>query len=152
MTAPSFARIHRQNLIAQGVRLRVFADVANYRRKQQGDSSSIVGVREAIMPGATKLTSQIIAGATILFELHLPPRERVILRFDRMLAYLRSVDRNPMGIVWETADRLSRWSRVRASTIIGSGAAKEVRIDAPYRPEYAGESCTAAGSPSGCRQ
>jgi aconitate hydratase len=97
--AQSFARIHRQNLIAQGVLPLVFADEADYDRTRQGDTWRIDGVRQAIISGATQLTAKHAAGADIVLNMQLLPREREVLLAGGMLKYLRIKGQNPMGIV-----------------------------------------------------
>ncbi len=63
--ARSFARIHRQNLIAQGVLPLMFADAADYERTHQGDRWQISDVRATLITGATQLAATTAGGNTI---------------------------------------------------------------------------------------
>jgi aconitate hydratase len=84
VAAKSFARIHRSNLIAQGIPPLTFADEADYDRVRAGDEWRIPGVRAAVEAGATAL-----AGPVPL-ELRLTRREREILGAGGLLAYART--------------------------------------------------------------
>jgi aconitate hydratase len=97
--ARSFARIHRQNLIAQGVLPLMFADAADYERTHQGDRWQISDVRAALITGATQLAATTAGGTTITLTMHLQGRERAVLLAGGLLAYLRSNKENPLGIV-----------------------------------------------------
>ncbi|HZC13696.1 MAG TPA: hypothetical protein VE270_06720, partial [Thermoleophilaceae bacterium] len=87
--ARSFARIHRRNLIGQGILPLLFADEADYERVSQGDKWRIEGVREKIATRETKLAAKSDAGSEIELEARLLPREREILLAGGMLNYLR---------------------------------------------------------------
>jgi aconitate hydratase len=97
--ARSFARIHRQNLIAQGVLPLVFVDDADYERTQQDDQWRIGDVRAALTNGATQLAATTAEGNTITLTMHLQGRERAVLLSGGLLAYLRANKENPLGIV-----------------------------------------------------
>ncbi|GAC1330133.1 MAG: aconitate hydratase [Chloroflexota bacterium] len=89
VVAKSFARIHRQNLIAQGVLPLVFADEADYDRTRQGDRWRIDGARGAIRSGSSRFEVQCDAGSWIALNVDLLPREREILLAGGLLKYLR---------------------------------------------------------------
>ena len=78
VVAKSFARIHRTNLIAQGIVPLTFADEADYERVEQGDEWTITGLRS----GAIE--------APVPLELRLTAREREILLAGGLIAYARA--------------------------------------------------------------
>jgi aconitate hydratase len=83
VVAKSFARIHRTNLIAQGIVPLTFAEEGDYDRVEQGDEWTIGGVRETVESGGTA-----VAGPVPL-EARLTPREREILLAGGLIAYAR---------------------------------------------------------------
>jgi predicted aconitate hydratase len=85
VVAKSFARIHRTNLIAQGIVPLTFADEADYERVQQGDEWALPGVRAAVESGAA-----VLDGGPVPLELPLSVREREILLAGGLLAYTRA--------------------------------------------------------------
>ena len=89
VVAKSFARIHRRNLISQGILPLLFVNEADYERVNQGDMWKIEGVRAAIAAGGTKLMARSDAGGEIELEARLLPREREILLAGGTLKYLR---------------------------------------------------------------
>jgi aconitate hydratase len=81
VVAKSFARIHRTNLIAQGIVPLVFVDEADYDAAQTGVTWSIpvdldAGVWEATTPRGT-----------VRLEPRLTPREREVLRSGGLIAF-----------------------------------------------------------------
>ncbi len=84
VVAKSFARIHRTNLIAQGILPLTFADEADYERVEQGDEWLIPEVRSTVESGGTTL-----AGPVPL-ELRLTAREREILIAGGLIEYART--------------------------------------------------------------
>ena len=58
IVAKSFARIHRTNLIAQGIPPLTFAVEADYERVAQGDEWTIPGVRDAVRSGRSELEAR----------------------------------------------------------------------------------------------
>ena len=97
--ARSFARIHRRNLIGQGILPLLFADEEDYERVNQGDAWKIEGVREVVEGGETGLVVKGDAGGGIKLEARLLPREREILLAGGMLKYLRESGQRPIGVV-----------------------------------------------------
>ncbi len=81
--AKSFARIHRANLIAQGILPLTFAVEQDYERIEQGQSWSI-----PVDLDTERLEAATPAG-TIELALRLNARERAILRAGGLLAYAR---------------------------------------------------------------
>jgi predicted aconitate hydratase len=99
IVAKSFARIHRRNLIGQGILPLLFADEEDYQRVNQGDAWKIEGVREVVEGGETGLVVKGDAGGGIKLEARLLPREREILLLGGMLKYLRKSGQRPIGVV-----------------------------------------------------
>jgi aconitate hydratase len=97
--AKTFARIHRRNLIAQGILPLHFADEADYERVSQGDTWRIKGVREAVAAGKSTLTASRDDGTEIGLETRLSPRERAVLLFGGMLKHLREGGQERSGVV-----------------------------------------------------
>jgi aconitate hydratase len=112
--AKSFARIHRQNLIGQGILPLTFADEDDYDKARQGDTWKIEGAREAVESGETELAAKSESGEEIKLEARLLPRERRVLLAGGMLKYLRSGEEQNGGTGGEGA-------ATRASAGTGSG-------------------------------
>jgi aconitate hydratase len=87
--ARSFARIHRRNLISQGIIPLLFREEDDYERVNQGDEWSIQGVREAVAAGKQSLTANTNGGAEIELEIKLSSREREVLLSGGTLKFLR---------------------------------------------------------------
>jgi aconitate hydratase len=83
VVAKSFARIHRTNLIAQGIPPLEFADESDYETVRQGDEWRIEGLREAVQAGTTRVDGPVP------LELRLTPREREILLAGGLVAHAR---------------------------------------------------------------
>jgi predicted aconitate hydratase len=83
VVAKSFARIHRTNLIAQGIVPLTFADENDYGQVQQGDEWLIRGVRSTVESRRTELE------APVPLEAQLTSREREILLAGGLIAYAR---------------------------------------------------------------
>lgn len=88
--AKSFARIHRRNLIAQGIVPLLFADEGGYAQAQLGQTLRISGLH-AIAEGENELEAEIVAGGegTIALTHDLLPREREIVVAGGLIRYLR---------------------------------------------------------------
>jgi aconitate hydratase len=95
--AKSFARIHRQNLIGQGILTLTFADEHDYDKARQGDTWKIEGAREAVESGDTELTANSESSEEMKLEAQLLPREREVLLAGGMLKYLRSGEEEQNG-------------------------------------------------------
>jgi aconitate hydratase len=87
--ARSFARIHRRNLISQGIIPLLFREEDDYERVNQGDEWSIQDVREAIAAGKQTLTVNTNNGAEIELEVKLSPRECEVVLSGGILKFLR---------------------------------------------------------------
>jgi aconitate hydratase len=88
IVAKSFARIHRANLIAQGILPLALVDEANYDRAEQGQEWIIRGVVETLGAGASALVADGPAGP-VAVDARLTARERAILLAGGLLAYAR---------------------------------------------------------------
>ncbi len=97
--AKSFARIHRRNLISQGILPLHFVNEADYEQVSQGETWSIESVREVVSAREAILAAKSDAGREIELEARLLPREREILVAGGMLKYLRGGGQQRMGIV-----------------------------------------------------
>ena len=86
--AKSFARIHRRNLISQGIPPLVFGEEEDYELMNEGDTWKIEAVREKISSGETWLMATNANGEEISLEARLIPKERKILLAGGMLKYL----------------------------------------------------------------
>ena len=99
VVAKSFARIHRRNLISQGILPLQFAEEGDYERTSQGDEWRIEGVREAIGSREIKLVAANAEGEQVPLEARLLSREREVLLAGGMLKYLREGGQERIGIV-----------------------------------------------------
>jgi aconitate hydratase len=86
--AKSFARIHRRNLIAQGVVPLVFGDESDYDRAKLGQTWRIPGLH-AIAEGEDELAVEIVGEGSITLTHDLLPREREIVVAGGLIRYLR---------------------------------------------------------------
>ena len=86
--AKSFARIHRRNLIAQGIVPLLFADEADYDRAELGQTWCLTGLH-SIAEGADELDVEIDGREAITVTHDLLPREREIVVAGGLIRYLR---------------------------------------------------------------
>src|SRR6266542_3132379 len=86
--AKSFARIHRRNLIAQGILPLLFADEADYNKAGLGQTWRISGLH-SIAAGNDQLEAEIEGADTITLTHDLLPREREIAVAGGLIRYLR---------------------------------------------------------------
>jgi aconitate hydratase len=89
IVAKSFARIHRRNLISQGILPLHFVNEADYEQVSQGETWRIESVREVVSAQEAILAAKSDAGREIELEARLLAREREILLAGGMLKYLR---------------------------------------------------------------
>ena len=109
--AKSFARIHRRNLIAQGIVPLLFKDENDYDKAGLGQTWRITGLR-AIAEGEDELETEIEGADTITLTHDLLPREREIVVAGGLIRYLREQQPAPRPE-----------SRLGASTARGSSCA-----------------------------
>jgi aconitate hydratase len=87
--AKSFARIHRRNLIAQGIVALPFADESDYERAEVGQTWTLPQVREEFSRDAQEVTVRTESGDELKLIQDLAPKEREILLAGGLLAYLQ---------------------------------------------------------------
>ena len=85
VVAKSFARIHRTNLIAQGIPPLRFAFEQDYGRVEQGEEWTLPGLLHAVRAGRAELEAQA-PGRAVPLELALTAREREILLAGGLIA------------------------------------------------------------------
>src|SRR6266540_2950494 len=89
--AKSFARIHRRNLIAQGILPLLFADEADYNKAELGQTWHISGLH-AIAEGADEIPLEIEGVGEITLTHDLLPREREIAVAGGLIRYLKEAE------------------------------------------------------------
>jgi aconitate hydratase len=88
--AKSFARIHRRNLVAQGILALTFADEADYDRAQVGQTWTLPNVRRELEDGAEEIVVRIQESGEELRLTHdFAAKEREILLHGGLLHYLK---------------------------------------------------------------
>jgi aconitate hydratase len=88
--AKSFARIHRRNLVAQGILALTFADESDYDRAKVGETWTLPNVREELQDGAQEISVHIEeSGDDFKLTHDLAPKEREILVSGGLLHYLQ---------------------------------------------------------------
>jgi aconitate hydratase len=85
--AKSFARIHRRNLVAQGILALTFLDDADYDRAEVGDTWSLPRVREELSDGADEITVETEDGSFKVTH-DFAPKEREVLVEGGLLRWL----------------------------------------------------------------
>jgi aconitate hydratase len=87
--AKSFARIHRRNLIAQGIVPLSFLDENDWARAKQDQEWTLPDLRSALERGDPDCSVVIKDGPTVRLRAHLSERERRVLLSGGLLAHLR---------------------------------------------------------------
>jgi len=87
--AKSFARIHRRNLIAQGIVALTFDDESDYDRAEVGQTWTLPNLKQELSDGADKITAKIDDDGEITLTHDLSESEREILIAGGLLSYLR---------------------------------------------------------------
>jgi len=87
--AKSFARIHRRNLIAQGIVPLLFKDAADYEQAELGQTWEI-GDLHAIADGEDELEVEIEGGHAFAVTHDFLPREREIVVAGGLIRYLKA--------------------------------------------------------------
>src|SRR6185369_9217721 len=97
--ALSFARIHRQNLIAQGIPPLAFEDPTARELARVGDTWEIAGLRAALARNEERIRVRLPAQErTITVLARFSPRERAVLLAGGLIAWLRAGGARPLGI------------------------------------------------------
>jgi aconitate hydratase len=99
IVSKSFARIHRRNLISQGILPLLFVNEADYEQVSQGETWRIESLRALVSAQEPILAAKSDAGREIELDVRLLPREREILLAGGTLKYLRRGDQKRIGIV-----------------------------------------------------
>jgi aconitate hydratase len=88
--AKSFARIHRRNLVAQGILALTFADESDYDRAKVGETWVLARVREELEAGSDEITVRIEDSGDEFPVTHdFAAKEREILLHGGLLSYLK---------------------------------------------------------------
>src|SRR3954451_1562254 len=88
--AKSFARIHRRNLVAQGILALMFKDESDYDRAEVGQTWTLPSVRRELADGAERITVEVEdSDEEFTVEHDFAPKEREILIEGGLLHYLR---------------------------------------------------------------
>jgi aconitate hydratase len=99
VVARSFARIHRRNLVAQGIVPLVFTAEADLGRVRQGDTWDIPDLRRQLEDGAERLVVRVREHDEPLTVLgRFSSREREVLLAGGLVAWLRSGGRVPLSV------------------------------------------------------
>ena len=90
VVAKSFARIHRRNLIAQGIVALTFGDASDYDRAEVGQTWEFPKLHDELEQGAEAITVRIEeTGDDLKLSHDLSEHEREILVAGGLLSYLR---------------------------------------------------------------
>src|SRR4051794_30533610 len=87
--AKSFARIHRRNLVAQGILALTFKDESGYDRAEVGACWSLPNVKEELENGSDDITVEIEGGDSFAVTHDFAPKEREILVQGGLLHWLQ---------------------------------------------------------------
>ncbi|HEY6775002.1 MAG TPA: aconitate hydratase [Thermoleophilaceae bacterium] len=88
--AKSFARIHRRNLVAQGILALTFVEESDYDRARVGDTWTLPNVRRELQNGADEIVVKIEESGDEFTVTHdFAPKEREILLSGGLLHYLK---------------------------------------------------------------
>src|SRR3954452_11934310 len=87
--AKSFARIHRRNLVAQGIVALAFDDPADHERAEVGQTWCLPRLREELADGSDTISASIDGEREIALRHDFTDKERKVLLCGGLLAYLR---------------------------------------------------------------
>jgi predicted aconitate hydratase len=87
--AKSFARIHRRNLVAQGILALTFVDEADYDRAEVGQTWTLPNVRQELEDGSEEIRVEVDGGEAFAVTHDFAPKEREILLHGGLLHYLK---------------------------------------------------------------
>lgn len=88
--AKSFARIHRRNLIAQGIVALTFEDESDYDKAEVGQTWKLPNLRDELEQGSDTITAQIEdSGEELTLSHDFSEHERAILVAGGLLSFLR---------------------------------------------------------------
>jgi aconitate hydratase len=96
--AKSFARIHRRNLVAQGILALTFRDESDYDRAEVGATWSLPSIREELEQGADEITVRNEdSGEEFKVAHDFAPTEREMLILGGLLNYLKEKGQQVSG-------------------------------------------------------
>jgi aconitate hydratase len=87
--AKSFARIHRRNLVAQGILALTFKDESDYDRAEVGQTWKLPKVKEELEEGSEDITVEVEGGEEFSVTHDFAPKEREILVQGGLLHWLQ---------------------------------------------------------------
>src|SRR4051795_11899553 len=87
--AKSFARIHRRNLVAQGILALQFKDDSDYDEAEVGQTWELPNIRDELSDGAEEITVEVDGGDSFKVKHDLAPKEREILVEGGLLHWLQ---------------------------------------------------------------
>ena len=87
--AKSFARIHRRNLVAQGILALQFKDDSDYDRAEVGAEWSLPNIRDELQDGSDDITVKTEDGDEFTVTHDFAPKEREVLVEGGLLHYLK---------------------------------------------------------------
>jgi aconitate hydratase len=87
--AKSFARIHRRNLVAQGILALQFKEDSDYDRAEVGDCWTLPNVREELENGSDDITVKTEDGDEFTVTHDFAPKECEVLVEGGLLHYLK---------------------------------------------------------------
>ncbi|GAC1322539.1 MAG: aconitate hydratase [Thermoleophilaceae bacterium] len=87
--AKSFARIHRRNLVAQGILALTFKEDSDYERAEVGACWSLPNIREELEEGAEEITVETEDGDRFSLAHDFSPKECQVLVEGGLLHYLK---------------------------------------------------------------
>ncbi len=106
--AKSFARIHRRNLISQGIVALTFSDESDYDKAEVGQTWTLPKLKDELEQGTETITAQIEdTGDELTLSHDFTEHEREILIAGGLLSYLRR-DESGDGANADRADRADR--------------------------------------------
>ena len=89
--AKSFARIHRRNLISQGIPPLTFLADTDYDRASQGECWELPDLQEELRAGSDQLMVEVKgSNRSFTVQADFSERERNVLLAGGLLAYVRS--------------------------------------------------------------
>jgi aconitate hydratase len=87
--AKSFARIHRRNLVAQGILALTFKDDSDYDRAEVGETWKLPNIKDELSNGSDEITVEIEGGDSFKVTHDFAPKEREILVEGGLLHWLK---------------------------------------------------------------
>jgi aconitate hydratase len=95
--AKSFARIHRRNLVAQGILALTFKDDSDYDRAEVGQEWSLPNVRAELENGSDDITVKVDGGDDFKVTHDFAPKEREVLVDGGLLHFLQEHGKQAAG-------------------------------------------------------